>query len=113
MIGLNETVTWQAKHLFKNRRLQVLIAAMNAPHAFTDEQVIGDFSFLRHEHYFKSCDNGTIMIDKFYFETPYGFIGRLVNKVWLTAYMERLLQQRNSIIKKTAESNIWIQFLKE
>lgn len=111
LIGLNETVTWQAKHLFKNRRLQVRIAAMDAPHAFTDEQVAGDFSLLRHEHFFKPCDNGTIMIDKFYFETPYGLIGRLINKVWLTGYMERLLQQRNCIIKKTAESNIWIQFL--
>jgi ligand-binding SRPBCC domain-containing protein len=111
LIALNETVTWQAKHLFKKRRLQVKITDVQAPFSFIDEQVAGDFKSMRHEHYFKPCDNGTIMIDKFLFETPYGYLGHLVNKIWLSGYMERLLEKRNEIIKKTAESNLWNQFI--
>ncbi len=111
LIDKDETVTWRAKHLFKERMLQVKITEMDAPNFFVDEQVAGDFASMKHAHHFKPCDNGTIMIDKFWFETPYGVIGRLVNKFWLTNYMERLLQQRNDIIKKTAESNLWNQYV--
>lgn len=111
LINIGETVTWQAKHLFKNRTLQVKITAMDAPHFFTDEQVAGDFASMKHAHYFKPCDNGTIMIDKFCFETPYGVLGHWVNKIWLTNYMTRLLEQRNEIIKNIAEGNLWNQYI--
>lgn len=111
LINKGETVTWQAKHLFKKRILQVKITELDAPYFFMDEQVAGDFASMKHAHYFKPCDNGTIMIDKFWFETPYGIIGRLVNKIGLTNYMERLLEQRNEILKKTAESHLWNQYV--
>jgi ligand-binding SRPBCC domain-containing protein len=103
LIEKGETVTWTAKHLGKNRMLKVIITAMNAPHYFTDEMLEGDFQKMKHEHYFKPCDNGTIMIDQFYFESPYGFLGKLVNRVFLTAYMTRLLQERNEYLKQKAE----------
>ena len=30
---------------------------------FIDEQIKGDFKMMKHEHHFKPCENGTIMID--------------------------------------------------
>jgi hypothetical protein len=51
------------------------------------------------------------MKDKFYFKSPYGWIGQLANFLFLKAYMKRLLQQRNNIIKQTAESNQVKQYL--
>src|SRR5215207_9481754 len=68
MTGLmneGETVTWKAKHLFKERILKVKITSMQRPDYFTDEQVEGDFVQMKHEHYFKPIENGTIMIDQF------------------------------------------------
>ena len=47
---------------------------------FTDEQVKGDFKMMKHEHHFKPCENGTIMIDLFHFESPYGAIGKIVQQ---------------------------------
>jgi hypothetical protein len=44
------------------------------------------------------------MIDKFYFSSPFGILGKLVNKLFLKTYMTRLLERRNSEIKKIAES---------
>src|ERR1700685_582487 len=41
LIGLDETVTWKAKHLFKVRILKSLIVQMDRPFLFTDEMVKG------------------------------------------------------------------------
>jgi len=111
LINLNETVTWKAKHLGKMRTMKIKVSSMTTPHSFTDEMAEGDFSSMKHEHHFKQVENGTIMIDLFYFETPYGFIGKVLNRLYLTRYLRRLLEQRNSMIKDYAESNKWQHLL--
>src|SRR4030095_2516758 len=68
----DDTVTWKAKHFFKERTLTVKITKLQKPDLFIDEQVKGDFVMMKHEHYFKSVENGTIMIDQFRFESPKG-----------------------------------------
>ena len=107
LIKDGETVTWKAKHLGKSRVLRVKITGMKPPHSFTDEMVSGDFKSMKHEHHFKPVANGTFMIDIFSFESPYGGLGKLVNQVYLTRYMRRLLEQRNQIIKEYAEGEKW------
>jgi ligand-binding SRPBCC domain-containing protein len=107
LIGPEETVTWKAKHLMKTRILKSRVTAMNRPLSFTDEMVVGDFKSLRHEHHFKSIGNGTLLIDLFHFESPYGGIGRLVNNIFLIRYMKKLLETRNQAIKDYAESEKW------
>jgi ligand-binding SRPBCC domain-containing protein len=111
LIELNETVTWQAKHLFKERFLTVEVTAMQRPYSFIDEQVTGDFASMKHEHYFKPVQNGTIMIDQFYFQAPYGTMGKWISRFYLTNYLKKLLEQRNHFIKEAAETNKWKQFL--
>jgi ligand-binding SRPBCC domain-containing protein len=107
LIELNETVTWKAKHLLKVRILKSRITAMKRPFSFTDEMVEGDFKSLKHEHHFKSIDNGTLLIDLFDFESPYGQLGLLVNQFFLTRYLQNLLESRNKVIKEYAESEKW------
>jgi ligand-binding SRPBCC domain-containing protein len=107
LIGLNETVTWRAKHLMKTRVLKSKITAMERPLSFTDEMTDGDFKSLRHEHHFKQIENGTLLIDLFHFETPYGGLGKLLNQLYLTSYMKKLLETRNLVIKEYAESEKW------
>lgn len=104
LIEKDETVTWKARHFFKTRLLRVKITEMKKPEMFVDEQAEGDFRMMKHEHYFKPCDNGTIVIDLFHFETPYGIIGRWLNRLWLTQYLRKLIEQRNQLIKEYAES---------
>ena len=107
LINENETVTWKAKHLFKTRLYTSKITSMQAPTMFVDEMVRGDFKSFRHQHYFKQISNGTILIDIVEFESPYGFIGRMLNKLMLKDYIERLLIKRNNIVKEYAETNKW------
>lgn len=107
LINFDETVTWKAKHLFKTRVLKTRITAMEKPYSFTDEMVEGDFKQMKHEHHFKQIDNGTLAIDIFTFEAPYGALGKMVNTIYLRNYMEKLLEQRNRIIREYAESDKW------
>jgi ligand-binding SRPBCC domain-containing protein len=111
LIEKDETVTWKAKHFFKDRFLRVKITEMKKPEMFTNEQLKGDFKTMKHEHHFKACDNGTIVIDLFHFETPYGVLGKWFNNLYLTKYIKRLLEQRNKTIKGFAESDRWKKLL--
>lgn len=110
LMNPGDTVTWQAKHLFKERRLKVKVTGYKRPDFFVDEMVDGAFKSMKHEHYFKQIENGTIMIDQFHYEVK-GSLAKLVNKIYLEKYMTRLLTKRNEIIKQVAEGNQWKQYL--
>lgn len=110
LMNLNDTVTWTAKHLLKQRILKVQITKMQSPDFFVDEQVRGDFAMMKHEHYFKPIENGTLMIDQFHFESPKSIFGNLLNKFYLEKYLTSLLLLRNEMIKKVAEGNQWKQY---
>ncbi|HJT75156.1 MAG TPA: SRPBCC family protein [Chitinophaga sp.] len=107
LIEREETVTWQAKHLGKIRRLTTRITEMNYKDYFCDEMVEGDFTYMKHEHHFKEIGNGTVAIDIMEFGTPYGWLGRMFERFYLNKYMTRLLQVRNEVIKEYAESEKW------
>ena len=111
LMKLDDTVTWKAKHFFKERILKVKLTQFQSPEYFADEQVKGDFKMMKHEHYFKPVENGTILIDQFSYEMPHKILGTLINKIYIKKYLSRLLAERNAAIKKAAESNGWKQFL--
>ena len=107
LINKDETVTWQAKHLFKTRQFTSRITDMQRPVFFVDEMIKGDFKNFHHEHHFKAVENGTILIDKISFETPYGMMGKIANRLFLRSYLEKFLVQRNAVIKAYAETQKW------
>ncbi len=107
LIGKDETVTWEAKHLFKTRRFTSKVTQMDKPVSFVDEMTHGDFASFKHQHHFKQVENGTIMIDIIDFESPYGSLGKAFNKVYLKKYVETLLSKRNKVIKEYAETEKW------
>lgn len=107
LISLNETVTWQARHLGKVRQLTTKITDMQGHDYFCDEMLEGDFTYMKHEHHFKSIGNGTVTIDIMEFGTPYGWLGRMVERLYLRKYMTKLLLLRNKTIKEYAESEKW------
>jgi ligand-binding SRPBCC domain-containing protein len=65
--------------------------------------VNGAFKSFRHEHYFTTSGNQTIMKDVFEFESPLGILGKIFNKLILTRNMTDLLKERNRVIKEAAE----------
>ena len=111
LIGLNEWVTWRAKHLGFYQELTSKITEFDRPNYFADEMVKGAFKSFKHEHYFKETDGITLMTDVFNYASPYGFFGRLADYFFLKSYMKKLLLKRNTIVKEFAETNKWKKLL--
>ncbi len=105
LIELGETVTWKAKHLGVVQTLTTKIIAMNKPHHFTDIMLQGAFKSMKHQHIFRQEGENTIMTDIFEFQSPFGIIGKIFNKLYLKNYMKKFLLERNQLIKETAENN--------
>ena len=109
-IKLNDEVNWEAVHLKKKKKLCSRITEYSFPNHFRDVQVFGAFKAFKHDHYFKQMDGYVIMTDVFDFESPLGIIGKLFNHLVLTKYMTSFLTERNQMIKKYAESEMWRNF---
>ncbi|GAA3336769.1 hypothetical protein GCM10017714_00860 [Curtobacterium pusillum] len=95
-IGLGETVTWRARHFGVVWRMTSRITALEAPHAFVDEQVRGPFARFRHEHRFEPSARGTRMVDEIEFRAPLGPLGLLAERVALARYLPHLIRARNA-----------------
>ena len=110
---MGQEVTWSARHFGLRQRLTSRITALDPPRYFQDTMVRGAFKKLVHDHYFEAQGGETVMTDVFDFEAPLGPLGRLAECVLLARYMTRLLEERNRVVKETAESDRWKEFLKE
>ena len=105
LIGLNENVTWRAKHFGIWQNLTAKITVFDFPSLFVDEMVSGAFKSFTHEHHFTSVDdNHTTMRDVFVFQSPLGPLGKLADRLVLKRYMTRFLIERNRVIKTSAEN---------
>ncbi len=114
LIGLNQQVTWRAKHFGIRQKLTSHITALTPPTYFRDVMIKGAFKSMLHDHYFRPLPGGlTEMKDVFRFAAPVPVIGRIIEKLVLTEYMHALLQERNRVIKEIAESSAWRQYLPE
>lgn len=104
LIDLGAFVTWQAKHFCINFKLTSKITQMISPLRFIDEMIEGPFNKMKHKHIFNQKGASVEMIDIFQFESPFGIIGNITDKLFLRNYMRNLLIDRNKIIKQAAEA---------
>lgn len=111
LIGLGQEVTWEARHLGVTQRLSVRITQFDRPRHFQDVMLKGAFSRMQHDHVFENRQGKTVMIDRFEFQSPLGWLGQAVDWIFLTGYMRRFLTKRNAILKQTAESDAWKKYL--
>ena len=112
LIGMGESVTWEARHLGVRQRLTSRITAFDRPHHFRDSMVAGAFARFDHDHWFTPDDaGGTVVRDVFDFAAPLGVLGRIAEAAFLTRYMRRLLADRNAVVRRVAESDEWRRYL--
>lgn len=104
LLEVEDIVTFEAIHFGIKQQLTAKITEMEKPYYFIDEMVEGAFQSFIHTHEFKEIEAGTVMIDHFVFETPYGLIGKLANYLFLKNYMERFIHIRAVELKNRAES---------
>lgn len=111
LIGMGDEVTWEARHFGIKQQLTVRITKCERPFRFQDVMVSGAFKSMKHDHEFIAQPSGTLMVDRFEFESPFGLLGRMVDWVFLRRYMRRFLVQRNQVLKDLAESEDWRKYV--
>lgn len=104
-INLGETVTWRGKHFGVNLTHTSRITALEFPNYFVDEMEEGKFKSFRHEHFFSAKNGVTIMIDKLFYETPFGIFGKLFDAFFLKKHLRHFLLERNEFVKNLAENH--------
>lgn len=113
LIELHEFVTWEARHFGIKQKLSTKITQYNRPYHFRDEQIMGIFKSLAHDHYFEEKSGWVTMKDVFHFESPGGVLGRIFNRLTLTNYLKSFLLERNRMIKDYAETEKWKKVISE
>jgi hypothetical protein len=112
LVGLNEQVTWRAKHFGVWQNLTSRVTALESPFYFQVTMVEGIFRFMQADHRFRSLASGaTELIDQFTISAPLPLFGRLAEVLFLRRYMLALVRERNAVIKRIAESSEWRRYL--
>ena len=111
LLGPGEEVTWEARHFGVRQRLRVKMTRFDRPAHFQDVMVAGAFRSMKHDHLFEEKNGATVMRDRFEFSAPLGPLGWLAERVFLARYMQRFLEERNAVLKRTAESTEWRKYL--
>ena len=97
------TVTWRARHFGIPFRLRSVVFDIDPPHRFCDRQIAGPFGAFLHEHVFEEHPQGTLMRDTITFRSPFGPLGRLVDRLFMRSYMRRLIDERNEVLASEIE----------
>lgn len=111
LIEYGQTVTWRAKHLGIYQYLTVKITVFRKPHHFRDSMVKGAFERFDHDHLFDTNGSKTIATDIFDYNSPFSFIGRLFDLIYLEKYMTRFFVHKQKLLKKVLESDQWKKYL--
>jgi len=104
-IGLGQTVTFEGKHFGVSQRLTVKVVVFDRPHLFVDEMIKGNFKSFTHLHEFTERDGGTLMRDTLTWASPFGILGKIVDRLLLERHLRNLVATRNARLKAIAESS--------
>lgn len=111
LIGEGETVTFQGRHFGLRLRHTSLIASLRPYSYFRDVMVAGTFRYFEHDHHFATMDDGTRLRDEVRFSAKWGALGRLATRMFVRKRLTAFLIERNTVIKRVAESEEWRKYL--
>ena len=106
LVEKGDITTWETNHLNFMQHLTLEVTEYDCPNKFVDEMVKGEFKSYKHEHIFENRNEKTLMIDKFYFESSYGILGKITDYLLLKRHLTKLLVDRNALLKQKAEELI-------
>lgn len=61
---------------------------------FVDEQRIGPYKLWHHKHFFKEVKNGIEIKDVVHYALPFGFLGRIANKLFIQKQLHNIFEYR-------------------
>lgn len=67
---------------------------------FVDEQRFGPYSFWHHKHFLKEVPGGVEMTDILHYKIPFGFIGSIVNSLYIRNKIKEIFDYRFQKLEK-------------
>jgi ligand-binding SRPBCC domain-containing protein len=111
LLGLDDEVTWSARHFGVRQTLSSRITAFDWPRSFRETMVRGAFKRFDHDHVFEEQGGVVVMRDVFDYDAPLGPLGRIADALFLERHMRCFLETRAAEIKTACESDAWHRFL--
>ncbi|WP_221392268.1 SRPBCC family protein [Dyadobacter sp. NIV53] len=65
---------------------------------FIDEQRFGPYSFWHHQHHFTAVDGGVLMEDILNYKVPLGFLGNIVDALFVKNEVKGIFEYRKKIL---------------
>ncbi|HEX2976249.1 MAG TPA: SRPBCC family protein [Bacteroidales bacterium] len=67
---------------------------------FVDEQRSGPYSMWHHEHKIEQVEGGILMTDTVTYKPPFGFIGSVVNSLFIKKRLKQIFDYRSVVLEK-------------
>jgi len=67
---------------------------------FIDEQRVGPYRIWHHEHHFREIDGGVEMTDLLYYRLPLGFLGKIINSLYVRKKVNGIFNYRATVLNK-------------
>lgn len=67
---------------------------------FIDEQRVGPYKIWHHEHHFREIEGGVEMRDLLYYRLPLGFIGKIINLIFVRKKVEGIFDYRVNVLNE-------------
>ena len=79
---------------------QTLITSFVPPYRFVDEQIKGPYSLWHHTHTFSEENGGTMIRDEVRYIVPAGFLGQIMNFIWIKKDLDDIFSYRKEVISE-------------
>ena len=86
--------------IFGKRRWLTEIKHIETGNFFVDEQRVGPYKHWYHQHRVEAFENKAKMIDRVYYQLPFGVLGLLVHKLWVKNMLETIFNHRASRLEE-------------
>lgn len=74
------------------------ITHVQKPNIFVDEQRKGPYSLWHHQHHFREIEGGVEMTDILHYEVPLGFIGNIMNNLFIEKKIKAIFEFRTKAL---------------
>lgn len=77
------------------------ITHVNEPNYFVDEQRFGPYKMWHHQHLFAKTEDGSVMMEDIVsYVVPFGFLGRIMNALFISKKIIEIFNYRKEVLVK-------------
>lgn len=111
LVGPGDVAAFRMRAFGFPYRMSVVVAEYDPPHHFRDSQTEGFFLRADHDHHFAVDGGATLVTDVFDYTPRFASFGRLLDRLMVARYVRWTISQKNSNVKRVAESGEWSRYL--